>query len=50
MRSEKEIRKELNFWIKQGFLEYNEDREKTAFTNGFTSALKWVLEVTECQK
>lgn len=44
MKTEEEILKEYNFWIKQGFLEYNEDREKTVFINGFVSALKWVLE------
>lgn len=48
MRMEDEIRKELHFQIKQGFLDYSSDTitnpERVAFVNGFICALKYVLQ------
>lgn len=48
MRSEEEIRKELHYQIKQGFLDYSQDTipnpERVAFVNGFICALKYVLQ------
>lgn len=48
MRSEDEIRKELYYQIKQGFLDYSSDiitnSERIAFVNGFIYALKYVLQ------
>ena len=46
MKSKEEIREELHYQIKQGFLDYSLDTtpEKVAFVNGFICALKYVLE------
>lgn len=48
MRSEEEIREELNYQIKQGFLDRSlnitSNPERIAFVNGFICALKYVLE------
>ena len=48
MRSEDEIRKELHYQIKQGFLDYSlnatTNPERIAFVNGIIYALKYVLQ------
>lgn len=48
MRSENEIREELHYQIKQGFLDYSLESitnpERIAFVNGFICALKYVLQ------
>lgn len=48
MRSEDEIREELHYQIKQGFLDHSlnstTNLERIAFVNGFICALKYVLE------
>lgn len=48
MRSEDEIKEELQYQIKQGFLDYSlnatTNPERIAFVNGFICALKYVLE------
>ena len=47
MRSEEEIREELYYQIKQGFLDHSlnavTNPERIAFVNGFICALKYVL-------
>lgn len=47
MRSEEEIKKELHYQIKQGFLDHSlnitTNPERVAFVNGFICALKYVL-------
>lgn len=48
MRSEEEIREELHYQIKQGFLDHSlnitTNPERVAFVNGFICALKYVLQ------
>jgi hypothetical protein len=48
MRSEDEIREELHYQIKQGFLDYSlnatTNPERIAFVNGIIYALKYVLQ------
>ena len=51
MKTEEEIREELNYQIKQGFLDYSLNAEtnpaRIAFVNGYIIALKWVLDEEE---
>ena len=48
MKSEEEIREELHYQIKQGFLDHSQDTmtnpERVALVNGFICALKYVLQ------
>jgi uncharacterized membrane-anchored protein len=51
MKILEEIKKELHYQIKQGFLDYSLNAEtnpvRIAFVNGYIMALKWVLEDNE---
>lgn len=48
MKTVEEIKEDLNYQIKQGFLDYSLNAEtnpaRIAFVNGYIMALKWVLE------
>lgn len=48
MRSEEEIREELHYQIKQGFLDHSlnitTNPERVAFVNGLICAFKYVLQ------
>ena len=47
MRSEEEIRQDLNYQLRQGYLDYSLNPEtnpvRIAFVDGYIMALKWVL-------
>lgn len=46
MKTEEEIKEELQFQMKQSFLDHDLNvcnRERGAFVDGFISALSWVL-------
>jgi hypothetical protein len=51
MKNEEEIRENLHYQIKQGFLDYSLNAEtnpvRIAFVNGYIMALNWVLEDSE---
>lgn len=51
MKTVEEIKKELHYQIKQGFLDHSLNLEtnptRIAFVNGYIMALKWVIEDSE---
>ena len=47
MKPEQEIKAELQYWVKQGFLQYGINLADDCFINGYITALKFVLDENE---